>query len=78
MAEVLGTSIDYLLGFSDRKNFSNRKVTNLIRIQNKLESLGLLNANHELSNSQIILIEKLLDANREFIEQLKDISLKDA
>ena len=73
MAEVLGTSIDYLLGFSNVKNFTNSKIdTNLHRIQKKLSSLGLLNSKNELSNSQIELIEKLLDANKEFIEQLKD------
>ncbi len=78
LAEVLGTSIDYLLGFSNRKNFSDSKSNNLDRIQDTLEILGLLNDNKELSDSQIILIEKLLDANKEFIKNLKDSSSKGA
>lgn len=78
IAEILGTSIDYLLGFSNSKNFTPSKFRNLGRIQNKLETLGLLDANKELSNSQVLLIEKLLDANREFIEKLKDPPSKGA
>lgn len=74
---MLGTSIDYLLGFSNIKSFTTNKNINLIRIEHKLDDLGLLNNNKELSNSQIILIEKLIDANKEFIEQLKDISSKE-
>lgn len=75
---MLNTSIDYLLGFSNTKDSSFKKNSNLTRIQNKLESLGLLNENHELSHSQIILIEKLLDANKEFIEQVKNIPSNEA
>lgn len=75
IAEVLETSIDYLLGFSNTKNFTASKDNvNLIRIQKKLASLELLNSKNELSDSQIIMIEKLLDANKDFIKQLKDTS----
>ena len=78
LAEVLSTSIDYLLGFSNHKFSSVSKNGNLDRIQDKLEILGLLDDNKELSDSQMVLIEKLLDANREFIEKLKDTPSKGA
>lgn len=74
IAEVLDTSVDYLLGFSNVKKFTGGKNSSLIKIENKLESLGLLNSKKELSDAQIMIIEKLLDANKEFIEQLKDNS----
>lgn len=35
-------------------------------------NFGLLNSHKKLSNSQIELIEKLIEANREFISNLKD------
>lgn len=73
IAEVLGISIDYLLGFSDVKNFTNSKnIENLSRIQNKLESLDLLDSKKQLSEAQLVIIEKLLDANKDFIKQLKN------
>jgi len=75
IAEAFGTSTDYLLGFSNVKYFTDSKNTNLTRIENKLNSLGLLNSHKELSEAQIEIIEKLLDSTKDFIKQLKDTSL---
>lgn len=73
IAEVFNVSTDYLLGLTDNRYFSNQKNDKeLVRIKNKLDELGLLNSNKKLSNSQIELIEKLIEANREFILNLKD------
>ncbi len=76
IAEALGTSTDYLLGYSNAKNFTKDKTSNNFgKIYDKLDSLDLLNSKKELSDAQITIIEKLLDANQEFIKQLKDNSL---
>ena len=75
IAEALETSTDYLLGYSDTKNFTKSKTSNVSKIYNKLEDLDLLNSNKELSDAQIAIIEKLLDANQDFIKHLKDHSL---
>ena len=56
IAEILNTSIDYLLGFCDIKNFTTSKSSNLLKLQNTLKSLGLLNSNYELADSQIQII----------------------
>lgn len=72
IAEVLGTSIDYLLGFSNIKKFTTSKNSSLLKIQNKLNSLGVLNSKHELTDSQIIIIEKLLEENKDSLNSLKD------
>lgn len=76
IAEALETSTDYLLGYSNVKNFTESKNSNnLAKIYDKLDSLNLLNSKKELSDAQITIIEKLLDANQEFIKQLKDNTL---
>lgn len=74
IAEVLNTSIDYLLGFSDIKNFTTSKSSNLFKLQNKLKSLGLLNSNYELTDSQIQIIEKLIEENKNLFNLLDDNS----
>lgn len=73
IANVLNTSVDYLLGFSNVKTFTgNQTGADLIHIHDKLDSLGLLNSKHELSHAQVEIIEKILEANKDFIGYLKD------
>ena len=72
MAEFFHVSTDYLLGLSDvRETFENNNVS-VSKIHSKLDSMGLLNTKKELSNSQINMIVKLIDANKDFILPLKD------
>ena len=75
IAEALGTTTDYLLGYSNIKNFTSSKTGNVAKIYNKLEDLNLLNSNNELSDAQVAIIEKLIDANQDFIKHFKDDSL---
>lgn len=73
IAEVFNVSIDYLLGFSNTRfvnDFSN--YSGLSKIEYKLNELGLFGPNKKLSDSQIALIEKLIEANKDFISELKD------
>ena len=73
IAEVFNVSTDYLLGVTDKRQFSSKKMDNgLIRLENKLYELCSLNSQKKLSDAQIELIEKLIDANKEFIFNLKD------
>ena len=74
IAEILNTSIEYLLGFSDIKNFTTSKSSNLLKLQNTLKSLGLLNSNYELADSQIQIIEKLIEENKNLFNLLDDNS----
>ena len=72
MAEFFHVSTDYLLGLSDvRETFENNNAS-VSKIHSKLDSMGLLNPKKELSNSQINMIVKLIDANKDFILSLKD------
>ena len=72
MAEFFHVSTDYLLGLSDvRETFENNNAS-VSKIHSKLDSMGLLNTKKELSNSQINMIVKLIDANKDFILSLKD------
>ena len=73
IASVFGTSIDYLLGFSSVRNYTNRKVNeNLLSLQEEFEKLDLVDSKKELSNSQIEIIKKLIEANKDFIVQAKE------
>ncbi len=72
VAEVFNVSIDYLFGITDNRfisNFSNN--SNFSKIECKLNELGLLDCNKKLSDSQIQLIQKLIEANKDFINELK-------
>lgn len=75
IAEVLGCSVDYLLGISDIKNFTERKFTaskvdvHYMSIYNKLNEISKIISNKQLSDEQILIIEKLLDTNQEFISK---------
>ena len=72
MAEFFHVSTDYLLGLSDvRETFENNNAS-VSKIHSKLDSMRLLNTKKELSNSQINMIVKLIDANKDFILPLKD------
>ena len=72
MAEFFHVSTDYLLGLSDVwETFENNNAS-VSKIHSKLDSMRLLNTKKELSNSQINMIVKLIDANKDFILPLKD------
>ena len=47
-------------------------ISNFSKIEYTLNKLDLLNRNKKLSNAQIELIQKLLEANKDFINNLKD------
>ena len=73
MAGFFHVSTDYLLGLSDiRETFENNNNASVSKIHSKLDSMGLLNTKKELSNSQVNVILKLIDANKDFILPLKD------
>lgn len=73
IAKILNVSIDYLLGLSDDKSVNiNNFDYSMQHILNKLDSLNLLDSKKRLSYSQILLIEKLIEANKDFIYNLKD------
>ncbi len=73
IAEVFNVSIDYLLGISNSRFISDASnYSNFSKIEYTLNKLDLLNRNKKLSNAQIELIQKLLEANKDFINNLKD------
>lgn len=73
IAKILNVSIDYLLGLSDDKSVNiNNFDYSMQHILNKLDFLNLLDSKKRLSYSQILLIEKLIEANKDFIYNLKD------
>lgn len=73
IAEVFNVSIDYLLGLSNNRfinSFSND--SGFSKIEYKLNELGLLDCDQKLSDAQIELIQKLIEANKDFINNLKN------
>ena len=72
IARVFNVSIDYLLGLPISKSnhfIENESIIDLYKIVSRL---GFLDNEHKLSKDQIILIKKLLDANKDFILPLKN------
>lgn len=72
IAKVFNVSIDYLLGLPISKSnhfIENESIIDLYKIVSRL---GFLDNEHKLSKNQIILIKKLLDANKDFILPLKN------
>lgn len=71
IAKVFNVSIDYLLGLPTSK--SNQFIENdsIIELYKIVNHLGFLDTNHKLSKEQISLIQKLLEANKDFILPLK-------
>lgn len=73
IAEVFNVSIDYLLGISNSRFISDvSNYSNFSKIEYTLNKLDLLNYDKKLSNAQIELIQKLIEANKDFINTLKD------
>lgn len=73
IAEVFNVSIDYLLGISNSRFISDVSTySNFSKIEYTLNKLDLLNYDKKLSNAQIELIQKLIEANKDFINNLKD------
>lgn len=71
IANVLGTSIDYLLGYSNEKNFSNYKVNKKYSsLYSELDKIHRTISKKQLSNEQILIIEKLLESNNNFISNI--------
>lgn len=74
IASVFNTSIDYLLGYSDIPITTNTKnLKSLAKFQEVIGVLKLGNKKGELSDAQIKLIKKLLDANKDFILYADDL-----
>lgn len=73
IANVLGTSIDYLLGYSNEKNFSNYKVNKKYSsLYSELDKIHRTISKKQLSNEQILIIEKLLESNNNFISNIDE------
>lgn len=72
IAKIFNVSIDYLLGFSHNKDNNDFKNDSIIEIYKIINNLGFFNSENKLSENQILLIEKLLDANKDFILSLKN------
>lgn len=73
IANVLGTSIDYLLGYSNEKTFSNYKVNKkYISLYSELDKIHRTISKKQLSNEQILIIEKLLESNNNFISNIDE------
>lgn len=75
IAYVLNTSLDYLLGFSDLKNFTTRKLNkNAMEIQRLLTNLNILNSNRELSDAQVETLKKIIKDNKDLMLDRKEES----
>lgn len=72
IAKVFNVSLDYLLGLPGGQ--SKRFVENesIIELYKMMNHLGFFDNEHKLSKSQLTLIRKLLDANKDFILPLKN------
>lgn len=71
IAEVLGCSVDYLLGISDVKNLpSSKKNPTYQSIYNKLDEISKTISKKQFTKEQILIVEKLLDTNQDFLTRL--------
>ncbi len=72
MAEVLEVSVDYLLGISNVKSLPTSKVKDDYTIlYHKLDDISKIISKKHFSKEQILIIEKLLETNRNFISELE-------
>lgn len=69
MANFFGVSLDYLMGISSVKKFTDGKLLdkNLLKLQEYIEASGLTNDFSLISTNQLNLISKLIVANKDFI-----------
>lgn len=74
IAKVFNVSIDYLLGLPSGKTNQYIENESMVDLYKIVSRLGFLNTDHKLSKKQITLINKLLEANKDFILPLKDDS----
>ena len=74
LAEYFHVSTDYLLGVSPfRTTPKNSLPTDFSNyLHSRMNALGLLNADKKLSKAQVKMIEKLIEANKDFIANLKE------
>lgn len=68
MANVFETTVDYLLGITDVRRFNDGNVNkSTLEMQNAFEDLGLISSNKDLTKSQVDMIKKLIELNKDFI-----------
>lgn len=76
IAEVLDTSVDYLLGISDVKNLpTSKKIESYSSLYRKLDEISDTISKKHFTKEQVLMIENLLDSNKEFLSKL-DINKK--
>lgn len=76
IASVFNVSLDYLFGLPGEENVHFIKNDSVVELYKILNQLNFLNDEHNLSNQQIVLIRKLLEANKDFILALKNNTQK--
>ncbi len=76
MANYFNVSLDYLMGISLNKNFTDSKVLdkNLLKLQDFFKKSGFIDKYSIISDKQLKLIEKLITANKDFILNYKEDS----
>lgn len=73
IAKVFGVSVDYLLGYStDNKGITTSQNHLAAKLYSIVNNLGFLDEHYSLSDKQIGMIKKLLEANKDFIIPLKN------
>lgn len=72
IAKVFNVSVDYLLGLPSDNNSYHVENKSALELYKIVDNLGFLDADHKLSKKQMNLIQKLLDANKDFIIPLKN------
>jgi transcriptional regulator with XRE-family HTH domain len=71
IAEALDVSADYLLGISNVRKLPNSKINSSYKnIYNKLDEISSTISAKKLTKEQILIIENLLDSNKDFILKL--------
>jgi len=71
IARAFNVSLDYLVGLPSTKNRRFIENESMIELYKIVSHLGFLNNEHKLSTEQILLIKRLLEANKDFVIALK-------
>ena len=73
IAKAFGVSVDYLLGYSANiKGITTSQSQLATKLYSIVNNLGFLDNQYNLSEKQIDVISKLLEANKDFIIPLKN------
>jgi transcriptional regulator with XRE-family HTH domain len=71
IAEVFGVSVDYLLGLSNVKDLSSSKLNPSYKtLYNKLDEISATISSKKFTKEQILIIENLLETNKDFLLKL--------